>query len=221
MEGIFACGHLYVLISRVTDPRNLHLVGVPPKDVLEDVEKAWRDAGLDVDRCWENAVSVTSEWVYTRGPQHISQRITQKRIEERRIPLKHRTLAEVLDPMPRASLVIHRILGWIDECDLASQRNEQRPAFREEMLDEPFWWLSDLQRREVPERPLELLEDGPESENEEKRDDLHSDSDPMSGSEHDLGEIPEGLLQQRQRLDRAVRVCFRNARKRTITESQS
>jgi hypothetical protein len=117
--------------------------------------------------------------------------------------------------------VIHRLLGWIDECDLASQRGEVRPAFRQEIFDEDMWWLSDLQRREVPEKPLELLEDGPESETEEKGDELHSDSDALSGSEHDLGEIPEGLLQQRQRLDRAVRVCFRTARKRTITETQS
>ncbi len=252
---MFATGHLYVLISRVTDcwlknriacdhssnpkqhvqdmtlhvegrivtsqdPRNFHLVGLPPKDLLAEVENAWRAAGLDVDECWEKAVSVTSEWIYTRGPQHISQRITQKRIEERRIPLKHRTLAETLNPMPRAAKVIHELLGWIDECDMASQRNESRPPFPQEIFDEDLWWLSDLQRREVPEKKtLDLFEDGPESENEKKDEEV--DSDPMSCSEQDLGEIPEGLLQQRQRLDRAVRVCFRKTRKRTIAESQA
>ena len=219
-EGMFATGHLYVLISRVTDPRNLHLIGLPPKDMLEDVEKAWRAAGLDVDKCWESALSVTSEWIHTRGPQHISERIVQKRIEERRIPLKHRSLAETLNPMPRASKVIHELLDWIDECDMASQRNEARPPFREEIFDEDRWWLSDLQRREVPEKPtLEVYEDGPESEKEQTDEEV--DSDPMSGSEQDLGEIPEGLLQQRQRLDRAVKVCFRTTRKRKIAESQA
>ncbi len=126
----------------VQDPRNIHLVGLPPRDMLQDVEDAWRAAGLDVDKCWENAVSVTSEWVYTRGPQHISQRIVQKRIEERRIPLKHRSLAETLNPMPRAAKVIHELLLWIDSCDEASQRNEQRPPFRQEIFDEDLWWSS-------------------------------------------------------------------------------
>ena len=48
LEGIFAQGQVYVLVSRVTDPRNFHLVGLPPIDMLEDVAKAWRAAGLDV-----------------------------------------------------------------------------------------------------------------------------------------------------------------------------
>ena len=30
LEGCFAQGHVYVLVSRVTDPANLALVGLPP-----------------------------------------------------------------------------------------------------------------------------------------------------------------------------------------------
>ena len=30
LEGVFAFGHVYVLISRVTDPQNMELVGLPP-----------------------------------------------------------------------------------------------------------------------------------------------------------------------------------------------
>ena len=33
LEGIFAFGQVYVLISRVTDPANLELIGLPPKDL--------------------------------------------------------------------------------------------------------------------------------------------------------------------------------------------
>ena len=32
LEGVFALGQVYVLVSRCTDPRNFCLVGLPPKD---------------------------------------------------------------------------------------------------------------------------------------------------------------------------------------------
>ena len=75
-EGIFAHGHLYVLISRATDPKNVQLVGLPPKDMMEEVEAAWARAGLNVDECWRRAVSVTNEWVYTPGTGPVGNRIT-------------------------------------------------------------------------------------------------------------------------------------------------
>ena len=65
LEGMFALGQVYVLMSRVTDPRDFLAIGLPPFDLLEDVVKAWRRAGLDVDACMQRAVSVTNEWRYT------------------------------------------------------------------------------------------------------------------------------------------------------------
>ena len=47
-------------ISRVTDPRNFLLTGLPPKDLWEDVALAWQRAGLNVDECWKRALSVTN-----------------------------------------------------------------------------------------------------------------------------------------------------------------
>ena len=74
LEGIFAQGQVYVLISRVPasrrakrasgvlllvrsvriciacrqqDPRNFELLGLPPLDMLEEVAEAWRQANLD------------------------------------------------------------------------------------------------------------------------------------------------------------------------------
>ena len=105
------------------------LVGLPPKDLLEDVAKAWRAAGMNVDECFKNAVSVTGEWTYTPGDGPIADRITPKWSSEQTIPLKSRTIAEVLNPQPQASTVIHNLLDWIDRVDLASQRGSPRPAF--------------------------------------------------------------------------------------------
>ena len=216
VEGIFAVGHLYVLISRATDPQNVQLVGLPPMDMLDDVEAAWARAGLDVHECWRRAISVTNEWVYTPGPGPVGDRITQRRITERSIPLKHRTLAEVLDPQPRASAVIHRLLAWIDSCDMASQRGEARPPFIDDIFADDQWWLTDLLRRPKTE---EADEDGPPTDSDAPADEV--DSDPLSDEEPaDTVQIPEGLLGSRRPLGRAVHVGWRG-RKRARNAKES
>ena len=62
LEGVFAHGQIYVLVSRVTDPKHFRAVGVPPTDLLEDVAHAWKKAGLDVDKCFRLAAAVPDEW---------------------------------------------------------------------------------------------------------------------------------------------------------------
>ena len=62
---------------------------------------------------------------------------------------ENRTLEEVLDPQPEASVVIKRFLDWVDRCDLASQAGQPKPVFRTaeggsifpEDPDEQ-WWCS-------------------------------------------------------------------------------
>ena len=206
-----------MLISRATDPQNVQLVGLPPKDLLDDVELAWKRAGLNVDECWRRTVSVTNEWVYTPGPGPVADRITQKRITERSIPLKHRTLAEVLDPQPRASAVIHRLLDWIDSCDMASQAGALRPPFDDDIFAaDDQWWLTDLLRRPAKE---EADEDGPPTDSDAPVAD-EVDSDPMSDEPADDNvQIPEGLLGSRRSLGRAVHVGWSGGRKRARTSS--
>jgi len=53
-----------VLISRVTDPANFALVGLPPFDLLEDLARALREKGLDIDQVFERAVTCSSEFIY-------------------------------------------------------------------------------------------------------------------------------------------------------------
>ena len=52
-----------MLFSRVTDPENFMLVGMPPKDLIDVVATAWREAGLDVNECFRRATRVTNEWI--------------------------------------------------------------------------------------------------------------------------------------------------------------
>ena len=61
LEGIFAWGSVYVMFSRVTDPRNLRLVGLPPYDLLDDVAQEWFLIDSIMDICliiWVGRIGV-------------------------------------------------------------------------------------------------------------------------------------------------------------------
>ena len=63
LPGVFALGQVYVLISRVTDPQNFYLLGVPPKDMLEDVASALIMKGISVDDFFTTACKGNVFWV--------------------------------------------------------------------------------------------------------------------------------------------------------------
>ena len=87
---------------KVTDPRNMLLAGVPPKDLIEDVAQALIGHGIDVDKYFEDACKVTRDWEYDRSKARVLDRIQQRYNHERSIPLKRRSLAECLNPQPEA-----------------------------------------------------------------------------------------------------------------------
>ena len=118
---IFAMGQVYVLVSRVTDPLNFMLLGVPPKDLIEDVAAALIMAGIDVDKYFEDACSVTRDFVYDKEMPRVRARIRAKTDHERTIMLKFRTLDDILNPQPQASIVISRLLG----CNISNNTIEQ------------------------------------------------------------------------------------------------
>ena len=183
LEGIFAAGQVYVLWSRVTKPQNFHAVGLPPKDLLDDVAHAWRDAGLDVHKCFAKAVQVSDEWTYTRGVAdqnecvHVAKRLLPKNQEERRVPLKMGTLLQTLNPQPQTAKVLHGLLDWIDRADLAAQHGEAPAApLRSDgapLFPDHEWWLTEMERR----RPRD---DGDESDDDE--DDLNEGGNLAGGN---------------------------------------
>jgi len=208
LEGVFAQGQVYVLISRCTDPQNFHLVGLPPSDLLEDVFIAWMKAGLDPVECCRRCVLVSGEWTYSPGPQDIRDRFKLNFTKERTVPIVHRTLEENLNPQPQAAAVIHRLLDWIDRVDEASINENPKPAFitaeGQPILpdDDEKWWLTDVQRKpEVATPPGD--EDGPLSDdNVDTVADETADEDPMSEGE------TKPIEEHHQLLDRPPHIAW-------------
>ena len=189
LEGVFALGQVYVLVSRVTDPKNFSLVGIPPRDLIEDLAQALLREGIDVDAFYEKACQVTGDWKYDRTQAKVVDRIQQKFSHERMVPLRFRSLAECLRPQPEAHVVFQRLLDWIDRCDVASQTGVLRPAFETAdggsifPVDDDPWWLTDISKRLTDKQ--EADEDGPvtECEEEEAEQKWLSDDDPLSEPE--------------------------------------
>ena len=85
-----------MLISRVTDPRNFELVGLPPADLLEDVVAAWDKTGvLDAMEILQQAVELTNEFVYDPGVADLRDRIKPRFVSTKMTPVKNRNLGEV------------------------------------------------------------------------------------------------------------------------------
>ena len=66
-----------------------------------------------MDECLARAVAVTGEWIYEPGNGVLLDKIKQRSYNlERKIPLKFRTLADVLNPQKAASTVVRELLAW-------------------------------------------------------------------------------------------------------------
>ena len=193
LEGVFAMGQVYVLVSRCTDPQNFLLVGLPPKDLLEDLAATLIKRGIDVDKYFRGACSVTREWVYDKEKPLLKDRIQVKFNNEHTTPVKHRKLEEVLNPQPDATVVIHRLLDYMNRVDVATQQGRARPPFKTlEGVDifppeDELWWLTDVSRRAKDEDEQPADEDGPPSEIEEEHKDEVSCSEQASS---DGGDAP-------------------------------
>ncbi len=70
-------GQLYVLISRVTGPNNFNLIGIPPRDLLEDVAEALMRERLDVEEYFNKMCAVTKDWGYDRMRARLRDQMSQ------------------------------------------------------------------------------------------------------------------------------------------------
>ncbi len=86
-------------------PRHLLRIGVPPKDLIDDIAAALRRAGVDFDGVFTKCVEVSTEWEYDmNNPQNKppSERFSQKYIRDRQVQMVHKSREEVLNPQPIA-----------------------------------------------------------------------------------------------------------------------
>ena len=130
---------------------NFELVGVPPSDLLEEVVAAWAAAGLNAIELLQRSMEITRQFVYDPVPEHLPDRIKPRFVSTRTLPVRNRTLAEVLDPQPKCSAVLRELLVWIEAMDTASRtpgtlrppcrRADGSPIFPEEGSEEDLWWL--------------------------------------------------------------------------------
>ena len=129
--------------------------------------------------------------VYDGSFGRLKDRIRQKFDDERGIPLKHRTFAETLNPQLAASVVIKKLLDWIDRVD--RRTCAAKPPFETEDGQSIFpdndelWWLIEMQRRAPEEEHVEGDEDGPASDVEGQQQVEEEDDDPMSDEADDAG----------------------------------
>jgi hypothetical protein len=216
LEGVFAAGSLYVLISRVTDPRNLQLIGVPPADLLDDVAEELQRRGVDVNAFFRAACAITKEWVYTGAPnghapgaaRDVRNRLRPRLEARRRIPLKLRNLQETLEPQPAMTAVISRFLEWAEREDAALHAGLPPPKFETPNGADIFpsdgeeWWLTDVQLRK--EKATEkLIEDGPASgdENQEQEPLVLPDDDSSDGIGGDASDGSGGAPNEGEAMD--------------------
>ena len=138
---------------------------------------AWREAGLGIVECLRKCVSVTNEFEYVEGRERIKDRIQPRKIDAKLVPVTNRKLAQILNPQPRCSIVLHKLLAWIDICDYASQVGEEKPPCLDENGDkiipsdpEDLWWLTEMSARKSDEEEIQPKddEDGPPESQEEK-----------------------------------------------------
>ena len=123
--------------------------------------EAWSDAGIDVDKAFKAAASVTDEWTYTSASHledpciGVAYRFKPKCEAQRRTPLRLGTLQEILKPQPETANVLHGLLDWIDRADRASQLSEPLPprcrVDGSPLFPEGAWWQTEMAKRARPE----------------------------------------------------------------------
>ena len=156
--------------------------------------------------CLATAADGTGDWEYTpagnpaAATRNVRSRLTRRETLERRVPVRLRTLAEILDPQPETAAGLHRPLGGSDRADRAAQAGAPKPAFATAENEAIFpedgeeWWLTEFERRKKNAAEEEPSSSDPESEHgdqeaaEEEEDEDSTDTDEAGeDSDEELG----------------------------------
>ena len=91
-----------MLISRATDPRNVELVGIPPKDLIAAVVEAMNKAGLDGVDILKKSCDITREFAYDPTVEDMVDRVKPRYVSEKSLPVKNRSLPFFVLGLPYA-----------------------------------------------------------------------------------------------------------------------
>ena len=137
-------------------------------------------------------------------------RLQPKKVQKKRVPLKLRTLAQILDPQPQTAQVLQGLLAWIDRADLAAQAGAPAPPPSTEdgakLFPDTEWWLTDLERRSPEDRQSKIDGDAQLDEDDANlyKDALasqsESDASGSSSSDSDAS-LPAGPLPKHLKKD--------------------
>ena len=125
----------------------------------------------------------------------MAERIAPRRRREQSVPVRARTLEEILNPQPLMARVMHRLLDWIDRADQASAARLERPPFLTEDGGEIFppseelWWQTELQKRK-PQTKIDVEGDCEAPEVEDGDEEQAIDAPNESGDNSDKSEDP-------------------------------
>ena len=68
---------------------------------------ALRRAGFDYDDVFQRCVGVSNEWNYNVVGDNVADRFSQRYLRQRSVPMRHKSLDEVLNPQPVAQKARH------------------------------------------------------------------------------------------------------------------
>ena len=162
VEDLFADRHIQVLVSTSTLAWGVnlpaHTVIIKGTQIYNPEKGRWTELGaLDVlqmlGRAGRPQYDTKGEGILITNHSELQFYLS---LLNQQLPVESQMISkleDVLNPQPDATVVIHRLLSWMDRVDVASQHGNARPLFQTPEggdifpPEEELWWLTDISKR--------------------------------------------------------------------------